>query len=198
MSGRPNVCNYFDIPLQHVSSRMLSRMRRGGGRLSYERMIERIRRKVPGVGMRTTFIVGFPGERDSDFAELLDFVRASEFDRVGVFTYSDEEGSAAFKLDEKVDEEVMKDRERRLMEEQARISKRRNRAMIGQDVKVLLEGTSRQTDLLLEGRMESQAPEIDGSVLINDAPVGFAGRPGDFVNVRITDAHEYDLVGTIL
>jgi ribosomal protein S12 methylthiotransferase len=198
MAERPNVCNYFDIPLQHVSSRMLSRMRRGGGRLSYERMIERIRRNVPGVGIRTTFIVGFPGERDDDFSELLDFVRAAEFDRVGVFTYSDEEGSAAFELDEKVGNVLMKERERQLMEEQARISMRRNRALIGRNVRVLLEGTSRETDLLLEGRMESQAPEIDGSVLINDAPEAFNGRPGDFVNVLITDAHEYDLVGSIV
>jgi ribosomal protein S12 methylthiotransferase len=198
MAERPNVCNYFDIPLQHVSSRMLARMRRGGGRSSYEGLIERIRRNVPGVGMRTTFIVGFPGERDDDFAQLLDFVRAAEFDRVGVFTYSDEEGSAAFELDEKVGHEVMKERERQLMEEQARISKRRNRGIVGRNVKVLLEGTSRETDLLLEGRMESQAPEIDGSVLINDAPEGFTGRPGDFVNVQITDAHEYDLVGSIV
>jgi ribosomal protein S12 methylthiotransferase len=198
MAERPNVCNYFDIPLQHVSSRMLARMRRGGGRLSYERMIDRIRRSVPGVGMRTTFIVGFPGESDEDFAELLDFVAAAEFDRVGVFTYSDEEGSAAFHLDEKIGSEVMKDRERQLMKAQARISKKRNRRMIGQHIKVLLEGRSRETDLLLEGRMESQAPEIDGSVLINDAPDGFDGRPGDFVTVEVTDAHEYDLVGRIV
>ena len=148
--------------------------------------------------MRTTFIVGFPGEREDDFAELLNFVTSAEFDRVGVFTYSDEEGSAAFELDEKVCSEVMRERERQLMKAQARISKQRNRRMIGQQVRVLLEGRSRETDLLLEGRMESQAPEIDGSVLINDAPDGFDGRPGDFVTVEVTDAHEYDLVGRIV
>ncbi|HEV8484094.1 MAG TPA: 30S ribosomal protein S12 methylthiotransferase RimO, partial [Blastocatellia bacterium] len=163
MAERPNVCKYFDIPLQHASRRMLARMRRGGGRQSYERMIDRIRNRVAGVGIRTTFIVGFPGERDEDFGELLDFVRAVEFDRVGVFTYSDEEGSAAFALDEKVDRALMQKRERRLMTEQARISKRRNRGMIGRTVRVLLEGASQESDLLLEGRMESQAPEIDGS-----------------------------------
>ena len=198
MAERPNVCNYFDIPLQHTSRRMLTRMRRGGGRASYERMIERIRNRVPGVGIRTTFIVGFPGERDEDFDELLDFIRAVEFDRVGVFTYSDEEGSAAFGLDEKVGLPLMQKRERRLMKEQARISKRRNRGMIGRTVRVLLEGTSRESDLLLEGRMESQAPEIDGSVLITDIAEGFEARPGDFVDVEITEAHDYDLIGRIV
>jgi ribosomal protein S12 methylthiotransferase len=198
MAERPNVCKYFDIPLQHASRRMLARMRRGGGRQSYERMIDRIRNRVAGVGIRTTFIVGFPGERDEDFGELLDFVRAVEFDRVGVFTYSDEEGSAAFALDEKVDRALMQKRERRLMTEQARISKRRNRGMIGRTVRVLLEGASQESDLLLEGRMESQAPEIDGSVLINDVAEGFEARPGDFVNVEITEAHDYDLIGRIV
>ncbi len=198
MAERPNICNYFDIPLQHASRRMLARMRRGGGRQSYERMIERIRNRVAGVGIRTTFIVGFPGERDEDFNELLDFVRAVEFDRVGVFTYSDEEGSAAFALDEKVDRALMQKREHRLMKEQARISRRRNRGMIGRTVRVLLEGASRESDLLLEGRMESQAPEIDGSVLITDVAEGFEARPGDFVNVEITEAHDYDLIGRIV
>ncbi|HEV8483945.1 MAG TPA: TRAM domain-containing protein, partial [Blastocatellia bacterium] len=142
--------------------------------------------------------VGFPGERDEDFDELLEFTRAVEFDRVGVFTYSDEEGSAAFGLDEKVGPAVMQKRERRLMKEQARISKRRNRGMIGRTVRVLLEGTSRESDLLLEGRMESQAPEIDGSVLITDIADGFEARPGDFVDVEITEAHDYDLIGRIV
>ena len=198
MAERPNVCKYFDIPLQHASRRMLARMRRGGGRQSYERMIERIRNRVAGVGIRTTFIVGFPGERDEDFGELLDFVRAVEFDRVGVFTYSDEEGSAAFALDEKVERALMQKRESRLMREQAKISRRRNRGMIGRTVRVLLEGASRESDLLLEGRMESQAPEIDGSVLITEVAEGFEARPGAFVNVEITEAHDYDLIGRIV
>jgi len=198
MAARPNVCNYFDIPLQHASRRMLARMRRGGNRAAYERMIERIRSRVPGVAVRTTFIVGFPGEREEDFQDLKDFVRATEFDRVGVFTYSDEENAPAFELDEKVDYEVAKQREARLMKEQARISHRNNRRMIGSRVRVLLEGTSKESDLLLEGRMESQAPEIDGSVLINDVPAGIDVRPGDFVTVEITEAHEYDLVGRVI
>ncbi|HXG91399.1 MAG TPA: 30S ribosomal protein S12 methylthiotransferase RimO [Blastocatellia bacterium] len=198
MAERENVCKYFDIPLQHASRRVLQRMRRGGARASYERLIERIRNQVPGVAVRTTFIVGFPGEREEDFEELVDFVRAVELDRVGVFTYSDEENSPAFELDEKVDAETAKRREARLMKEQARISRRRNRELVGRQVKVLLEGRSKESDLLLEGRMESQAPEIDGSILINDVPEGRDVRPGDFVTVEITEAHEYDLIGRVV
>jgi ribosomal protein S12 methylthiotransferase len=198
MASRANVCKYFDIPLQHASRRVLGRMRRGGTRTAYERLIERIRNRVPGVAVRTTFIVGFPGEREEDVEELLDFVRAVEFDRVGVFTYSDEENAAGFELDEKVDPAIAKKREQRLMKEQARISRRRNGRLVGTRVKVLLEGKSKESDLLLEGRMESQAPEIDGSVLINDVPDGHESRPGDFVTVEITEAHEYDLVGHIV
>ena len=198
MASRPNVCKYFDIPLQHASRRVLQRMRRGGNRDAYERLIERIRKRVPGVAVRTTFIVGFPGENDEDFQELMDFVRAVEFDRVGVFSYSDEENSPAYQLDEKVEPAIVKRRERLLMTEQSRISRRKNRRLVGSRVRVLLEGTSKESDLLLEGRMESQAPEIDGSVLINDMPDDAQPRPGDFVTVEITEAHEYDLIGRIV
>jgi ribosomal protein S12 methylthiotransferase len=198
VAERPNVCKYFDIPLQHVSRRVLSLMRRGGNRQSYERMIKRIRERVPGVAIRTTFIVGFPGERQEDFDELIDFVRAVEFDRVGVFTYSDEDNSTAFELDEKVDPAIALRRERLLMKEQARISLRKNRRLVGRQVKVLLEGRSKESDLLLEGRMSTQAPEIDGSILINDVAEGAEVRPGDFVTVEITAAHDYDLIGRII
>jgi ribosomal protein S12 methylthiotransferase len=173
-------------------------MRRGGNHEVYARMIRRIRERVPDVAIRTTFIVGFPGEREEDFEELMDFVREVEFDRVGVFPYSDEENSAAFELDDKVDVPVARKREQRLMKEQARISRRRNFPLVGKRVRVLLEGKSKESDLLLEGRMESQAPEIDGSVLINDAPEGRDVSPGDFVTVEITEAHEYDLIGRIV
>jgi len=198
MARHPNVCKYFDIPLQHASRRMLARMRRGGSRASYERLIARIRERVPGVAIRTTFIVGFPGEREEDFDELVDFIRAAEFDRVGVFTYSDEENSAAFELDGKIDPRVAERRGKRLMKEQARLSRRKNRRVVGQRVRVLLEGRSKESDLLLEGRMETQAPEIDGSILINDVPEGLEVRPGDFVTVEITEAHDYDLLGKIV
>jgi ribosomal protein S12 methylthiotransferase len=198
VASRPNVCKYFDIPLQHASRRVLGRMRRGGNRESYERTLDRIRNRVPGVAVRTTFIVGFPGECEEDFEELLDFTRAVKFDRVGVFTYSDEENSAAFDLDEKVDHATAKQRESRLMKQQAGISRRKNRRLVGSRVKVLLEGRSKESDLLLEGRMESQAPEIDGSVLINDVLDGISASPGDFVTVEITEAHEYDLLGRVV
>ncbi|MEK6299198.1 MAG: 30S ribosomal protein S12 methylthiotransferase RimO [Acidobacteriota bacterium] len=198
MAARPNVCKYFDIPLQHASRRVLQRMRRGGNRESYERLIERIRNRVPGVAIRTTFITGFPGEREEDFEELIEFVKTAQFDRVGAFTYSDEENAPAFELDEKIDPAVAARRGARLMKEQLKISRRKNRNLIGQRVRVLLEGRSKESDLLLEGRMETQAPEIDGSVLINDVADGEEPRPGDFVTVEITEAQDYDLVGRIV
>jgi ribosomal protein S12 methylthiotransferase len=173
-------------------------MRRGGNRASYERLFKRIRERVPGVTLRTTFIVGFPGETEEDFEELVEFVRDMEFDNVGVFTYSDEENSPAFLLDEKVPHPVAKKREQRLMKEQAKISKRKNKAMLGKHITVLLEGRSKESDLLLEGRMQGQAPEIDGCVLINDMPEDYAAKAGDFVIVEITEAHDYDLIGRII
>lgn len=198
VASHQNVCSYFDIPLQHASKSVLSKMRRGGSREQYERLIERIRTRVPGAAIRTTFIVGFPGETNSDFDELTNFVRRAEFDRVGVFTYSDEENSPAYLIDDKVPAKIARARERKLMKEQAKISLRRNRAMVGRQVRVLLEGQSKESELLLEGRMESQAPEIDGSVLINDVPDGFDLRASQFVNIEITEAHEYDLIGKIV
>ena len=198
VAGHENVCSYFDVPLQHCSKNVLAGMRRGGNRRQYESLVDRIRSRVPGAAVRTTFIVGFPGEREEDFGELLAFVKNMEFDRVGVFKYSDEENSAAFALAGKVDKKTAQARERRLMKEQARISHRKNKALVGQSFKVLIEGRSKQTDLLLEGRMESQAPEIDGTVLINDVPEGFDLRADPFATVQITQAHQYDLIGQIL
>ncbi|HZH91250.1 MAG TPA: 30S ribosomal protein S12 methylthiotransferase RimO [Pyrinomonadaceae bacterium] len=198
MASEPKAVKYLDMPLQHASQNVLKLMRRGGNRASLERLIERVRRRVPGIGVRTTFITGFPGETEEDFNELMTFVRNVEFDRVGVFTYSDEEGTAAFDLQDKVDPKVAAKRRDRLMKEQRRISLKRNRARIGETYRVLFEGAAKETDLLWQGRLDSQAPEIDGVVLINDAPEGFAPAPGDFVNVCITDAHEYDLVGSIV
>jgi ribosomal protein S12 methylthiotransferase len=198
MADHPNVCKYFDIPLQHASGHVLKLMRRGGNRSSYERLFARIRERVPGVALRTTFIVGFPGEADEDFEELVAFVKAMEFDRVGVFTYSDEENSPAFEIENKVPQAVAKKREKILMKAQAKISKRKNKALLGKRVQVLLEGKSKESDLLLEGRMQSQAPEIDGCVLINDLPEDREIRAGDFVTVEITEAHEYDIIGRVV
>jgi ribosomal protein S12 methylthiotransferase len=173
-------------------------MKRGGNRLSLERLIKRIRDRVAGIAVRTTFITGFPGETDDDCEELQAFVRKVEFDRVGVFTYSDEEGTPAFDLPNKVDPKIAKQRRTRLMKEQAKISRRKNKAKIGTRVRVIFEGESNESELLWQGRMETQAPDIDGCVLINDAPEGFVPAPGEMMNVMITEAQEYDLVGRIV
>ena len=198
LAEEPKAVKYLDMPLQHASQNVLKLMKRGGNRLSLERLIKRIRDRVPGIAVRTTFITGFPGETETDFEELLTFIRNVEFDRVGVFTYSDEEGTPAYELPGKVDPKIAKRRRALLMKEQARISRKRNRARIGQRVLVLFEGESNESDLLWQGRMETQAPDIDGCVLINDSPEGFAPSPGDFVNVLLTEAQEYDLVGRIV
>ncbi|MDQ3753769.1 MAG: 30S ribosomal protein S12 methylthiotransferase RimO [Acidobacteriota bacterium] len=198
IAGEPKAVKYLDLPLQHAAANVLKLMRRGGTRQSLERLIERVRQRVPGIAVRTTFITGFPGETEADFAELLAFIRHIEFDRVGVFTYSDEEGTPAFDLPNKVDPKIASQRRARLMREQKRISRQRNKARIGTTVRVLFEGEAEETDLLWQGRLETQAPDIDGCVLINDAPAGFNPTPGDFVNVHITAAHEYDLVGHIV
>jgi ribosomal protein S12 methylthiotransferase len=194
MAEEPKVCNYLDMPLQHASAAVLRRMRRGGNRQLLEKLLSRARQFVPEIALRTTFIVGFPGETEKDFDELLQFIRDVEFDRVGVFTYSDEENTHGFDLDEKVLPRVMRSRRTKLMREQARISKRRNKALVGRRLRAMLEGISQETDLLLQARLESQAPEVDGHVLINDVPDGFNAQPGDFVEIEITEAHEYDLV----
>lgn len=190
--------NYLDMPLQHASSKVLKLMRRGGTRLSLERLIKRIRSRVPDIAIRTTFITGFPGETEEDFEELMTFIRDVEFDRVGVFTYSDEEGTPAYVLPDKVDARTAKHRRARLMKEQSLISRRKNKARIGETVRVLFEGESKETELLWQGRMETQAADIDGCVLINDVPEDFEPTLGQFVNVLITEAHEYDLVGQIV
>ncbi|MBV9958042.1 MAG: 30S ribosomal protein S12 methylthiotransferase RimO [Acidobacteria bacterium] len=198
LATEPKAVKYLDMPLQHASQNVLKLMKRGGNRQSLEKLIARVRERVPGIAVRTTFITGFPGETEEDFEELLTFVRNVEFDRVGVFTYSDEEGTPAFELPDKVDARTAARRRARLMKEQARISRRRNKARIGETVRVMFEGESKETELLWQGRLETQAAEIDGCVLINDAPEGFEPVPGQFVNVLITDAHEYDLVGQII
>src|SRR5713226_6207800 len=198
LAEEPKAVRYLDMPLQHASQNVLKLMKRGGNRASLERLIERVRSRVPGIAVRTTFITGFPGETDADFEELLAFVKNVEFDRVGVFTYSDEEGTPAYDLPNKVDPKIAKERRARLMKAQSRISRRRNNARVGEIVRVIFEGESNETELLWQGRMETQAPDIDGCVLINDAPEDFTPRPGAFVNVLIEEAQEYDLVGRIV
>jgi len=197
IADEPKAVNYLDMPLQHASQNVLKLMKRGGNRKSLERLIERVRKRVPNIAVRTTFITGFPGETAADFEELMAFVKNVEFDRVGVFTYSDEEGTPAFDLPNKVPHRTAARRRTSLMKVQSRISKRRNKARVGDVVRVLFEGESKETELLWQGRMETQAPDIDGCILINDVPDGLLPAEGDFVNVEITEAHEYDLIGRI-
>lgn len=198
LATEPRAVKYLDIPLQHASQNVLKLMKRGGNRESLERLIARVRARVPEIGIRTTFITGFPGETDEDFAELMTFIKNVEFDRVGVFTYSDEEGTPAFELSNKVDPRIAKQRRAQLMRAQSRISRKRNKERVGETVQVMFEGESTESDLLWQGRLESQAPDIDGCVLINDVPEGMIPVPGEIVSVEITEAHEYDLVGRIL
>jgi len=198
LAEEPKAVKYLDMPLQHASQNVLKLMKRGGSRASLERLIARVRKRVPGIAVRTTFIAGFPGETEADFEELLAFIKNVEFDRVGVFTYSDEEGTPAYDLADKVDPKIARQRRARLMKEQAKIAKRKHKSMIGQQVRVMFEGESAESDLLWQGRMETQAPDIDGCVLISDAPEGFSPQPGEMLNVLITEAQEYDLVGGIV
>ena len=198
MATEPKAVKYLDMPLQHASQNVLKLMKRGGNRQSLERLIARVRARVPGIGVRTTFITGFPGETDEDFEELLTFVKNVEFDRVGVFTYSDEEGTPAYDLPNKVDPKIAMQRRARLMKEQAKIAKRKHKGMTGKTVRVMFEGESNESELLWQGRMETQAPDIDGCILINDVPDDFTPVEGAMVNVMITEAQEYDLVGRIV
>jgi ribosomal protein S12 methylthiotransferase len=198
LAEEPKAVKYLDMPLQHASQNVLKLMKRGGNRASLERLIERVRKRVPGIAVRTTFIAGFPGETDADFEELLALVKQVEFDRVGVFTYSDEEGTPAYDLPNKVDPKIARRRRARLMKEQAKISRRKNQMRVGETVRVLFEGESKESELLWQGRLETQAPDVDGCVLISDAPEGFTPQPGELVSVFIEEGHEYDLVGRIV
>lgn len=198
LAETPKAVKYLDMPLQHGSRNVLKLMKRGGTRESLEKLIKRVREKVPNITIRTTFITGFPGETEEDFAELMTFIKNCEFDNVGVFTYSDEEGTPAFDLPNKVDAKTANRRRTALMKEQAKISKRKNKAKIGKTFRVLFEGYSQESDLLFQGRTEGQAQEIDGYILINDMPEDLNPQIGEFYNVRITEAHNYDLIGEIV
>jgi ribosomal protein S12 methylthiotransferase len=188
---------YIDMPLQHASANVLKRMKRGANGDIFLKLIERIRNTIPGVAIRTSFIAGFPGETDADFETLCQFVEAARLDRLGVFSYSDEDTSRSHELDGKVDGRTINNRKRRLMAIQRRISRAKNRDLIGKEVDVLAEGTSPDTDLLWQARMSTQAPEIDGVVLINDVE-GAEPRPGQMRKLLITETHDYDIIGTLL
>ena len=193
----PALVKYIDMPLQHASAPVLKRMKRGANGDIFLKLIEKIRRTIPGVAIRTSFIVGFPGETDSDFETLRQFVAAAQFDRLGVFTYSDEDTSGSFALDGKVDGRTIQNRKRSLMALQRRVSRAKNRKLVGAEFPVLVEGPSPETDLLWQGRMSTQAPEIDGVTLMNDFE-GAEPKPGQIRRLRVTEAHDYDLIGTLM
>ena len=192
----PKVAKYFDIPLQHASASVLKGMKRGSNGDHFIRLLERIRTAIPDVALRTSFIVGFPGETDDDFKSLLDFVKAAEFDHLGVFLYSNEETSQSFELPNQVPASAARRRQKQLMSLQRKVSRRKLRAMRGQSLPVLVEGPSEETELLYQGRSEKQAPGIDGCILINDVE-GPAPQPGDFRWATITLTGDYDLVARL-
>ena len=193
----PKICKYMDMPLQHANGRILRSMKRGGNAESLRRLVGHIRERVPGVTMRTSMIAGYPGETEEEFNELCNFVEEMQFERLGTFTYSDEEGTASQLLGQKLSARVINSRRSRLMQIQARISKKKNRQHLGKRYPLLVEGQSEESDLLWQGRLESQAPRIDGVVLINDVE-GVAPNSGDFRSVEITQTLDYDLVGKLI
>jgi ribosomal protein S12 methylthiotransferase len=208
-AGEEKITKYIDMPLQHINDRVLNRMHRLGNRAAIEALVDRIRTRIPGVTFRTAFIVGFPGETDAAFTELRDYVEQNEFDRVAVFLYSDEEGTGAVDLEEKIEREVMDERRNAVLAIQESIATAKGRARVGSLLDVLIDGRSTETEGVLEGRHEGLAPEIDGvvyidedSTLSNNAhhshPERPSPKPGDFCSVEITDAAAYDLVGRIV
>ena len=203
VAAHEKICSYMDVPLQHASASVLKRMKRGGGADVFLRSIARMRRTIPDVTLRTSFIVGFPGETEKEFEELCDFVREAQFDWMGAFAYSDQDGAGAFGLDRKISPREIERRRKHLMGIQRQISKKKKKALVGREFDLLLEGSSDESDLLLEGRTAMHAPEIDGKVFVNDFPAEDfseeAGpQPGQFYRCQITDAHDYDLVAKII
>jgi ribosomal protein S12 methylthiotransferase len=198
IAGNDKICSYMDVPLQHASASVLKRMKRGGGADVFLRSIAKMRRTVPDLTLRTSFIVGFPGETEKEFEELCDFVREAQFDWMGAFAYSDQDGAQAFGLEKKLSHREIERRRKHLMGIQRQISKKKKKALVGQEFDLLLEGESDETELLLEGRTAMHAPEIDGKVFVNDVPDGVDPQPGQFYRCQITEAHDYDLVAKIL
>jgi ribosomal protein S12 methylthiotransferase len=194
MAESDKICKYIDLPLQHASNPVLKRMKRPGTRQSYETLLDRIRTRVPGVALRTTFIVGFPGETEADVEALTDFVSAQAFDHVGVFTYSHEEGTSAHSLENDVPERSKQARRRRVMSLQKRGVQQRLRQRVGEGARVLIDGPSGEHELVVKARLATQAPDIDAAVYLTECdPSRY--RPGDFADVTIVGARDYDLIG---
>ena len=198
IAANEKICSYLDVPLQHASAGTLKRMKRGGNAEIFLRTIEKARRTIPGLTLRTSFIVGFPGETEKEFEELCEFVHAAEFDWMGTFAYSDQEGAGAYALADKLSLREIERRRKHLMQIQKQISRRKKKALRGQQFDVLLEGASDESDLLLEGRTAMHAPEIDGKLYISDVPEGMNPLPGEFYRCQITETHEYDMVARVV
>jgi ribosomal protein S12 methylthiotransferase len=201
LAEHSRLVKYMDMPLQHASRGVLAQMKRGSSAAAFLRLLERVRRTIPEIMLRTSFIVGFPGETEADFRELCDFVRAAEFDWMGVFAYSDVENAASHGLGRKIDSETIAERRNRLMKLQRKVSARRLRRFVGQSLPALVEGQSRDQAFLWEARLQGMAPEIDGKLYLTDIqpqPDGAAAQPGDMARVEITKALDYDLVGRVV
>ncbi|MEO5936674.1 MAG: 30S ribosomal protein S12 methylthiotransferase RimO [Terriglobales bacterium] len=198
IAANPKVCSYIDVPLQHASAAVLKRMKRGAGADIFLKSIAKMRATIPDLTLRTSFIVGFPGETAEDFAALCDFVKEAKFDWLGVFGYSDEEGSSSIDLENKVAPREVERRRKQLMQLQQRISKQKKSAFIGREFDLLVTGASDETDLLWEGRTEMHAPEIDGKVYINDFGPYDKLMPGQMVRCEIVEAHDHDLVARVI
>ncbi|HEY8211966.1 MAG TPA: 30S ribosomal protein S12 methylthiotransferase RimO [Myxococcaceae bacterium] len=194
MASEKKIARYLDMPVQHVSDKLLLSMRRGRDSTFLKELLAKLRARVPGLTMRTSLIAGLPGETEEDFQMLCKFVQEQRFERLGVFQYSDEEGTAAYDFADKVPAPVIERRWRELMAIQKRINREQHVAFVGRKLEVLVEGPSPETEHLLVGRHEGQAPEIDGQVYIND---GMA-YPGELVTVEVTESHDYDLVGRVV
>jgi ribosomal protein S12 methylthiotransferase len=202
IAAHPRLAKYLDIPLQHASRSVLARMKRGSNADAFLKMLARIRATIPGVSIRTSFIVGFPGETEDDFRELCDFVRAAEFDWMGVFSYSDEDTAKSFSLESKIDSKTIERRRNQLMTIQKKISARKLKRRVGQRVQAMLEGPSKDTDLIWEARLEGMAPEIDGKVYVTEF-VGVTDaaqlpEPGTLATLEVTGTKDYDLIGRVI
>jgi ribosomal protein S12 methylthiotransferase len=193
IASEPKVVKYVDVPLQHISDPMLKRMRRGHSSRVTRELVKKLRERIDDVVLRTTFIVGHPGETDAEFDELCEFVAESKFDRAGAFTYSIEPGTVSAMLPNRVDPAVAEARQQKLMEIQRQISRARHEAMVGKQIDVLVEGVSKESEYLLEGRWYGQAPGIDGVTYLADGKV----PPGSLVRARVTQASDYDLAASL-
>jgi len=193
IKSEPKICKYLDLPIQHISDPILKRMKRRSGEKEIRALIGKLRREIPDIAIRTSLIVGFPGETSEDFKTLLQFVEETRFDRLGVFCYSREEGTPAAEMPDQVSERIKRERHKKLMRTQARVSFKHNRTLVDSEEDVLVEGYSEETELLLKGRSSRQAPDVDGLVYITSGNANV----GDIVRLKITDSSDYDLIGEI-